>query len=228
MNAINKKIMKLWEETAPELTLERMPIFYGDLQKNGILFVGSNPSFSKAGFSSFLKDSKFHDIDPVTFFQFPQSEAFSVEKSVQIDQLAKDKYRYYSKFRKIAKEVNLGWEHVDLFFVRKTSQKDVKKLVCSKGETLSDFGRNQLALSKKLIDEAKPQIIVVASAFASRLFKAHFKAKFNTDLGYHEALIADKMTPVFLTSMLTGQRALDKFSCERLCWNIARVLKDRK
>ena len=224
-NAINKQVLNLWEETGSKLTQVRMPILYGDLKKNGILFLGSNPSFSLDGFSSFLKNSRFSGIDPETFFQFPRSKEFSVEKSIQIDQLAKEKSKYFDKFRDIAKRVNLDWEHVDLFFVRETAQKKVQDLVCSKGGIFSPFDQKQLDLSKKLIEEAKPQIIVVANAFASRLFKKTYSAKFDSILGCYVVKIAGKKTPAFLTSMLTGQRALDSFSYERLCWDIKRVLK---
>ncbi len=67
-----------------------------------------------------------------------------------------------------------------------------------------------------------PKIIVVANALTSdimnntKFFKIN-KENFNSN-GYHVITINNREIPIFFTSMLTQQRALDKYSRERLIW----------
>jgi len=54
-----------------------------------------------------------------------------------------------------------------------------------------------------------------------------FGFEFDDEIGTYRIIKNDKLkhTPVFFTSMLTGQRALDLGSYERLIWHILFVLK---
>ena len=52
-----------------------------------------------------------------------------------------------------------------------------------------------------------------------------FKTKFSKDIGTHVITEGNlKNTPVFFTSMLSGQRAMDVGSRERLEWHINFIL----
>ena len=84
--------------------------------------------------------------------------------------LNKDKLMpYFSKFRDIAKSIDkkLNWEHIDIFFIRETNQKTVKQI----REKYPEFFQNQLSLSIEIIEELNPKIIIITSAFASRILK---------------------------------------------------------
>lgn len=101
-----------------------------------------------------------------------------------------------------------------------------------------------------MLEATRPQVIIVANTLARLLLgfgmdeelpevdKRHiwmgYKFKFDEDLGTHviqgrvgqegEPLeTALKNTPAFFTSMLSGQRALDIGSRERLMWHIRRA-----
>ena len=227
MTSINDEIMEIWKRAKPENKNGLMPLFYPDfreLRKGSILFIGINPSFSERGFKSFLSDSKYGLLDFKTFYAYPNSGVFDVNKSVAIDKLAVEKHPYFRKFHEISEKIGLEWEHVDLFFIRETNQKKLKKYIFEKGEKLNSFGLDQLAVAKKIIEKIEPRIIVVANALASRLFKVYFDAHFSVVHGCHFAKILGKEVPVFLTSMLTGQRALDNFTFYRLRWHIAKVV----
>jgi len=224
MDQLNKEVLKLWAESSEEQTLGRMPVLYPPLKTNRILFVGLNPSFNERGFKSALSGPDFKDIDVETFYAHPNSGIFDQSISNKIEENSKVHHSYFKKFRNIETHLGIQWEHIDLFFIRETSQKSMKKRVLEKGDDLNEFGRKQLDLSKRLIEKSKPRLIVVANALASQLFKNYFSPKFNEEKGCHYVDINGMSTPVFLTSMLTGQRALDNHSFERLKWHIKKVL----
>jgi hypothetical protein len=90
---------------------------------------------------------------------------------------------------------------------------------------MQGFVRSQLELSKQLIVGVKPRVIVVANAFASEVFAKQFSTEFDENVGYHKTQLMGKSVPTFLGSMLTGQRAMDVYSYQRLKWQIKQVLK---
>jgi hypothetical protein len=227
MHQVNREILKVWEECPNEQTPKLIPLLYPTepkLKTNAILFVGLNPSFSESGFKNLLEGKPYRDLDPNKFYAYPMSGEFDQKISDEMVNEAKEKHRYFGKFRKIDDYIGIGWEHVDLFFIRETSQDNMKKRIFEKGENLNEFGLKQLGLSKRLIAMCKPRIIVVANALASDIFKKYFSPDFCEETGCHFLDINGKSTPVFLSSMLTGQRALDNHSFERLKWHIKKVL----
>lgn len=168
------------------------------IEKSSILFVGINPSSSKND----------------------QFERIFYENSQQ-----GDVHPYFKKFQDISFKTNFKrWEHLDLLFIRETSQKKVKELFDS-GADAHQLMIRQLDLSAKMIQYSNPSVIVVSNAFARELFKLKFETDFDNTIGTYRIIntsIAN--TPVFFTSMLTGQRALDLGSYERLIWHIGKVL----
>ena len=223
------------------------PLFYPNIQeiKNTILFIGLNPSYNEnmidklsgnQNLTELLKN--WHDLNQdeiEAIIEFDTSVKEVDEKGL------KTKYPYFQRFQYIVNSINksrnnvelLKWEHIDLFFYRMTSQSKFKQLIyVDKHETeLNPFAKKQIMLSKQLIELMQPKLIVVANAFASTLFKEEMhkhKIHFDEEKGYHllELHSNKPRIPVFLTSMLTGQRALDNHSLERLCWHIKKSLED--
>jgi hypothetical protein len=102
-------------------------------------------------------------------------------------------------------------------------------------ENNREFFKKQLAISKDIIEEAIPRIVVVNNTFARDLMlgtrgeEKLFEFEFSDVLGTHK-IVNNKALgeiPVFFTSMLTGQRALDNGSFERLGWHI-KFVRDKK
>jgi hypothetical protein len=77
----------------------------------------------------------------------------------------------------------------------------------------------------EVIEESQPRGIVVVNAQASVLYKSNNHLAFDEHRGYYPQKLAGRNVPVFLSGMLTGQRALDRFSFERLRWHIAKSLR---
>jgi hypothetical protein len=182
------------------------------LSENSILFIGIN--FADGGL-----DEKYiagYDKSCKTWY-------------VDLNKIKKD-YDYYQKFSEIVDE---EWTHLDLFFFIATKQAEVDDFLETKEG--KKFMQEQLNLSKALLELSKPKLIVVANAKARDIFKDGyngigplFECKPDEEIGTYRIQIDGKNVPVFFTSMLSGQRALDNGSFERLKWHIKCVLDGRK
>jgi hypothetical protein len=227
-HSINSKSLDLWQKTFKDDEDVLLPLLYSSLKREVILFIGLNPSFSQKGYGSLLRNSQFFNLDPSSFYYWRNRKNIDLKIALQVEQFAKDNYPYFNKFKDIAAHINLEWEHIDLFFFRETSQAQFKERIYL-GRHLSDFGQSQLELSKQLIVEADPRVIVVANAFASSLFLKQFpNMKFDEKRGYHQTFFENRSVPTFLASMLTGQRAMDNYSYQRLRWHIKQAMEDNK
>jgi hypothetical protein len=151
-----------------------------------------------------------------------------------------DDIPYFNKMKEIAQYCESDWTHLDLFFIRETSQKIIESLTYSNVEFLNA----QLDITFKIIERANPKLILVANAFASEFF-GKLKAKhyglqkiwrgfdlifegnnstFNSKIGTYEIEINNKKIPLIFSGMLSGQRALDIGSFERLKWQTKMIL----
>ena len=166
-----------------------------EIEKNVILFVGINPSYNNEPGKIFYNNNH-SEIHP-----------------------------YFKKFKDISQKVGLGWAHIDLLFVRETNQKVVKEI--DKDELGKKFINEQLEISLAIIESVLPRIIVVNNTYARELLKGRLDSKFDEEIGTHRITGKNNLqgTPIFFTSMLTGQRALDLGSYERLIWQIKYVLE---
>jgi len=118
--------------------------------------------------------------------------------------------------------------HHDLLFIRETSQKKVLSLKNEK--KLKNFFDCQLQISKEIINDSKPVLIVVLNAGARTLFEELFDKElcapsYDKDLGAYIYNIGGKKTPVLFSGMLSGQHSLDIGSRESLIWHINYILK---
>ncbi|MBX7052701.1 MAG: hypothetical protein K1X54_11745 [Flavobacteriales bacterium] len=170
----------------------------------GILFIGLNPSEDKSD-----KNERMFR------YELKQEE---------------NKHQYFNKFESIAKTVGMHWDHLDVLLVRKTKQSGIHEML------LMDHGRDfiwdQLQIFKTIFDKTSPKVIVVSNTLAATLLGLHhekatwlgYSFNWNDELGTY--FYGD--IPVFFTSMLSGQRALDLGSLKRLEWHIKYVLKEIK
>jgi hypothetical protein len=115
------------------------------------------------------------------------------------------------------------------------------------------FLEEQLEISFDVIEKSEPKLIIVSNAFASEFFgkmklKHHkldsiwkgykiffeddieekFKSTFNQEIGTYEIELNNKKVPVLFSGMLSGQRALDIGSLERLKWQAKMILENKK
>ena len=181
-----------------------------------VLFVGINPSYN--GIKSEAKHyTKQQSLNHHYFKSF-----VNIEKSLIND---------YSR--------SISWSHIDLLVFRETKQSFIKDRLLKHDDGV-EFIWQQLQVSKSYLEWLNPKVLVIANSLARTLFGADkkvVKGKVKDEwLGYD--FIFDKTSGtrkiannpgfepyVFFTSMLSGQRALDNGSKERLVWHIDRILK---
>ncbi len=162
------------------------------LHKNRLLFIGMNPSFS---------EKKPGNNNLVNYY---------IQPSDQPEQYL----RYYKPLNELAAKVEMEWTHWDLFYLQETKQHTVKQ-----------FDKNldeQFELSMEIIRLADPKMIVVNNAHASGLiYEAMKKPELDKAIGTYKFNIHDDFSvPIFFCSMLSGQRAMDTHTKERLAWHI--------
>lgn len=173
-----------------------------EIEQNSILFIGINPSYNR------------------------------IPGDLFYDNLHGETHKYFKKFIEISLEVGLNWSHLDLLFVRETDQKVVKK--CGNDSLGNQFYDSQLKISKKIIEITKPKIIVVNNTYARELLNSDkfttpkYSFKFDEKIGTERIVNNETLNgvPIFFTSMLTGQRALDLGSYKRLIWHIKYVINN--
>lgn len=175
-------------------------LFSNYLEQNALLFIGINPS-SEEG----------------------QSEYASFELEQR-----NNKHPYFKKFEEISDYCNLPWTHIDLLFFRETNQNTIYEILKQKNGVTYIW--KQLKIADELINMSSPQAIIVCNTLA-RTFMGkdkigennawlNYSFVFNEEIGTY--LMGE--TPVFFSGMLSGQRALDLGSYERLKWQIKKAL----
>lgn len=171
------------------------------VQKDGLLFVGINPSFDES---------------------FVGACASMVRES---DNGGYD-HPYFTKPRLLNDAIGQGeLSHVDMFSIRTRHQYVIRDMV--NDSACGEFVDKQLGLFRTIVNGACPKAIVVINAFASNLIKggrALGTLVHNADLGVDMYRISEKRVPVFYSGMLSGAHALDNGSYERLVWHIQYVL----
>jgi hypothetical protein len=218
-NLFKEHIKAIWEneefkenEVLKEL-MKRGVVLQNEMSTNSILFVGINPSFNdKKGLAS-------NDFNT-------ENDGFYNNTDGHID-----KNPYFKKFIDISNKLELDWAHTDLLFFRETNQKFVNLLLTK--AIGKKFIQTQLEISRQIIIQSKPKVIIVSNSLARVIMgtaKEHymgFEIVFDSEMGTHKIINVEELrnVPIFFTSMLTGQRALDNGSYARLVWHIQYALK---
>jgi hypothetical protein len=218
------RILQIWKDEFQGGEKALMPLVPLQPKQHCLLFVGLNPSFNLAAIRRWLPKQK--RIKPSTYFLWRNRRDFDPQVDVDLQKKAKKEYAYFSRFPKLSSVVGVNWDHIDICFYRATSAREVQNRILEKRSKnkLTDFGRRQFTLSMQLIEEAEPRCIIVANALASGIYKSENGLEFSTSRGCYLQVIHGKELPVFLSSMITGRRALDNYSFERLAWHICREL----
>lgn len=175
-------------------------IYPKTIQKNALLFLGINPSA---------------DISQVQL------------DSYELNQLGNG-HPYFKRFEDISNYCQTPWTHLDLLYFRETNQNTINDILRKANGV--KFIWEQLQITDKLIKDSKPKIIIVSNALARTFIGFDKNGEHNKWLDYEFVFDYEIGTyrwdniPVFFSSMLTGQRALDNGSYERLKWQIRRTL----
>ena len=209
---ITEKLTSLWQEFEENEFAKIPPLSVSEIPKNSIVFIGLNPSISENE-KKRLTGNKIE----IEFYPHKANK--------------EENYKYFYKFIEIAELTNQKWGHFDLLYIRETKQNKIAELLRDKKGL--DFIYKQLLISKlvleKIINKANPKLFIVNNTL-SRKFLGKEKQN-NTNVWMDLDFVWDKTIgtyrykniPFYFTSMLTGQRALDLGSYERLIWQLKLV-----
>lgn len=226
---VNQKIINLWNSYFANDTDVYAPLLYDTFATNSLLFVGMNPSFSARGFKTIFKGSQYEGLDS-DFFKWSnvsKSEE-NIERCMDIDKHAYTNYPlYFGRPIEMAKAVNLPWDHIDLFLYRETSQTSFMKRI-HEGKKLNKFALDQLEIFRDVLAAVHPKCVVVSNAFGSQIVREYLKDKLEWDdkRGFHWYQRNGEKVPMFFSSMLSGQRSLDRWSYERLVWHVRQAVNN--
>jgi len=190
-----------------------------DEKESELVFVGINPSFDEKKEVVKLSDSYTREGTRGYFKTFSTIHE-ELEKSV-------DKNNYHN------------WTHLDLFVFRETNQKYIYNIM--KSPEGCHFLMQQLEVAKQRLIHIAPKVVVVANSLARQFTGKDkveengithgvwmgFEFKFDEEFGSHKVTNIPELghTHFLFTSMLSGQRALDLGSRERLVWQVKRILR---
>lgn len=178
------------------------------VNKNSLLFLGANPSYTKEDRRNVFYDAG----SDIQYFK-------------RMNELINGDYE---------KSFGVNWTHFDLLFLKETDQKKIDSLI--KVPAGKSFINDQLELSKKILELSKPKIIFASNAKV-RHFLGYGKHgstglwmgyifEFDNEIGTPRIKTEGVLynTPIFFTSMLSGPGTLDIGSFQRLSWHIRFVL----
>lgn len=203
--------------------LSRGLLYPENISKNKILFLGMNPSFiiSKDGREIMAEPNKRLKGDEYLGFN-----KILYEKEIT-EVPSKERYQTYFKIFDIISE-DKEWTHFDILPFRERNQNNITKYFNGKDPLILKIFNEYISISKEIIENSDPKLIIMANAYLRNFTNSNdnkhlniFETKFNEQMGTHIIINGPLSSkPIFFTSMLSGQRALDIGSRERLIWHI--------
>ncbi|MBV9349792.1 MAG: hypothetical protein JO026_03505 [Patescibacteria group bacterium] len=222
--SLNQKILAVWKKHFGTRKDVLAPIFYDNFKQGGILFIGMNPSFNPQGMRKIIRGTQFEKISPDIFYAWHTAATSpdQVDALIRLGRLVHVEYAFFKRMHEIAKECKTHFQHIDLFVYRQTKQNEFLRLVRDKKRVLNELGQDQLTIFLEALKEICPAVIVVSNAGSCGIIRDYFKSKLTWDekRGFHWLSLDGERMPIFFSSMLSGQRALDTGSYERLKWQI--------
>ncbi len=242
----NKKIWDIWKNfediTKP---LNRAPLIYPELTSGGFLCIGMNPSFSKGDNLIETQAYSFEGLSRDEFYSLEIAEKYGVEwAKEELSQQSESfkNHAYFKNFRLIKSQIldpkGIKFQHVDLFPFRETSQNEMlcyvqhKKTSPKNHPNFNEIGLALFDAFIEMLEFISPDYIMVNNAEVSHMLLSHFGLDYEKDLdqvrGCYYFNIVGESVPVFCSGMLSGQRALDIYSRERLFWHLTSFIETDK
>jgi hypothetical protein len=228
---INAEIRKHWRKYYSDdrdYSFHYWPLQYPSLNKNGLLFVGLNPSL------------KAKDKEKGTFVLKTKKSMEDTEKLAEIinqDEKGRggptrDGPCVYPLCQDVFKQINepvkvfKSWDYIDPFSNRWLTADGLTKelhIRWSRDEVSwppDGSVAEQLEIFKELLDSLKPKAVLVANALASHILIKELHLK-ETEKGWSH--LPGRRTPIFFSSTFSGGH-MDIWSRQRLVEQIKEVM----
>lgn len=226
----NRRLREIWRahlasNSWPEAIPKLWPLQYHPMETGKLLFVGLNPSHNQ-------RDNELLSIQVEQGSELLTDERARVIARRDEDSMGLHGGKLHPYFRQFLRFDPTGaWNHIDLFAVRHTNQSEAVTALRLNEDAgfSSSFVSEQIELAFSLMDALRPPAVVIVNAFGSSIVKRYL-AKHNpnfaldNETGFYWSTISGRRVPFFFSGMLTGQRAIDNHSLERLIWHVRRAL----
>jgi hypothetical protein len=216
---LNNQITDLWNKFNLQFddyhqeVMNRVPSYLNKPSSNNkILFIGLNPAF---------QDREENHKNYINYCYKPDMSIDEIINFCQINEDSKNPEKtklYYGKYFNIlhnfAKNLGeKGFEHCDLFLMRETDSKTVKKMVENPAGDLNEFGIEQLNILKTHISNLNPKMIIIPNAMAAEYYRKILLQNSNIDdeKGIYYSEINNKRIPTILCGSWQYGR-LDKYT----------------
>jgi len=204
---INQKIIDLWAKYFKPTSDVKVPMFYGTPKKGGILFIGTNPSYSEKAFEKLTKGSSIitmkviHEVYDYSSFVKVKDKPDRVKFIIDREEIWSDMFpKHFKPMIKIA-EINKTFpQYINLFLYRETKNGTFLRSVIEKKDkdniNFNDFGKDQLKIFKEVLKQYFPKVIILIDSKSSQIFKQEFSdsLEWNEKKGYH---LYKNNTPIF-------------------------------
>lgn len=214
----NERVLAIWDEC--DLDHPYLPkVLSGCFDIDApVCYVGMNPSYVEREISKMMDRPEFEGFTPHTLHHNSLSDRDRrVNLLKLLEGIAINEYPYFKTIKDFNESLELGFQSIsflDLFLVRKTSQCDVQELI----KRFDKFKSLQINLFLESIERINTKFVCVLNAGASKHLCDHLN-KEQTALTFKY-----KGKVLFFAGMLSGSRAMDRFSRERLRLNMREVI----
>lgn len=227
---LNNQITELWNkfnclfDDYHKEVINRVPSYLNKPKSNNkILFIGLNPAFQER--------KETHK----SYINYTYSASITTDEIISFSKINNDSKdtssdHYYGKYFNILHNFanNLGedgFEHCDLFLMRETDSKMVKKMVENTAGVLNEFGIEQINILKIHIANLNPKVIIIPNAMAAEYYSQIIlkNSKIDDEKGIYYSEINNKKIPTILCGSWQYGR-LDKYTEDILVRHIRNAM----
>ncbi|KAF0109566.1 MAG: hypothetical protein FD163_1810 [Hyphomonadaceae bacterium] len=233
-NWYNANALKIWSRCGEKKEFPRqtlMPSFLSGFDLNyPDLSIGMNPSFSKSALNERVRQETKWEGDAITLFEYSDEKPDNMKERInsikELEKNSKNKYtRFFGPITDVFKACGgENYNHLDLFLVRETNQKDATDILTARnGEffPFSQFGKVQFDLLKEAIDRLikkgnLERVLVANAKVANLLLNSDFNPnRLDKPIGLNPTHFVYENIPFFLSGMLSSGNT-DGFAKTRL------------
>jgi hypothetical protein len=228
---LNNQITDLWNKfnvlfhDYHQEVMNRVPSYLPiPKSKDKILFIGLNPAYQERNetHKNYINYSYNATITRDDIIRFSKINSDSKDSS-------SDFYygKYFNMLHNFAKNLGEdGFEHCDLFLMRETDSKMVKKMVENIDGVLNEFGIEQVNILKIHIENLNPKVIIIPNAMAAEYYSQIIlqNSKIDDEKGIYYSEINNKKIPTILCGSWQYGR-LDKYTESILIRHIKTAMK---
>ncbi|WP_010661896.1 hypothetical protein [Marinilabilia salmonicolor] len=211
-DSLNKQILEWWYQL-PDKLRGNKPTFIHQLNKNAeILFVGLNPS-------------------GITKEQMAINEISEkdIEEKIKLEQRAiwgegqtrEGQYKsYYGPLNSIADELQMKFEHCDLFHMSYRTAKVVKEELYEKNGDLKPLHQMHLSVFIQILNYLNPKVVITNNVISANILKKYLDLKFDKRI----LMYKNSHGQFFFLSGIMSYGRLTIYDRERLVEIIKRAL----